>query len=79
MFGSGPFYPGARVVDGLIYQPYYVWTFAIAAVVVWAAPQTWDWTRRLPGWKAVLVTGLLWLALLTLMTQAFNPFIYFIF
>ena len=79
MFGSGPFYPGARVVDGLIYQPYYVWTFAIAAVVVWAAPQTWDWSRRLPGWKAVLVTGLLWLALLTLMTQAFNPFIYFIF
>ncbi len=79
MFGSGPFYPGARVVDGLIYQPYYVWTFAIAAVVVWAAPQTWDWTRRLPGWKAILVTGLLWLALLTLMTQAFNPFIYFIF
>ena len=79
MFGSGPFYPGARVVDGLIYQPYYVWTFVVAAVVVWAAPQTWDWSRRLPGWKAVIVTALLWLALLTLMTQAFNPFIYFIF
>jgi alginate O-acetyltransferase complex protein AlgI len=79
MFGSGPFHPGARVVDGLIYQPYYLWTFAIAAVVVWAAPQTWDWSRRLPAGKAVLAMALLWLALLTLMTQAFNPFIYFIF
>jgi alginate O-acetyltransferase complex protein AlgI len=79
MFGSGPFYPGAGIVDGLIYQPYYLATFAIAAVVVWAAPQTWDWSRRLPGWKAAVVTGLLLLALLTLMTQAFNPFIYFIF
>jgi alginate O-acetyltransferase complex protein AlgI len=47
--------------------------------VVWAAPQTWDWSRRLPGWKAVLALALLGLALLTLMTQAFNPFIYFIF
>ena len=79
MFGSGPFYPGAGIVDGLIYQPYYLATFTIAAVVVWMAPQTWDWSRRLPGWKSAVVTGLLWLALLTLMTQAFNPFIYFIF
>ncbi|MGB3564554.1 MAG: MBOAT family protein [Thermoanaerobaculia bacterium] len=79
MFGSGPLYPGAGIVDGVIYQPYYLLTFAIAAVVVWMAPQTWDWSRRLPGWKAVLATALLWLALLTLMTQAFNPFIYFIF
>jgi alginate O-acetyltransferase complex protein AlgI len=79
MFGSGPFYPGAGIVDGLIYQPYYLATFAIAAVVVWMAPQTWDWSRSLPGWKAVLATALFWLALLTLMTQAFNPFIYFIF
>jgi len=79
MFGSGPFYPGAGIVDGLIYQPYYLATIAIAAVVVWMAPQTWDWSRRLPGWKAVLAMALFWLALLTLMTQAFNPFIYFIF
>jgi alginate O-acetyltransferase complex protein AlgI len=79
MFGSGPFYPGAGIVDGVIYQPYYLLTFAIAAVVVWMAPQTWDWSRRLPGWKAVLAMALFWLALLTLMTQAFNPFIYFIF
>ena len=43
------------------------------------APQTWACSRRLPGWRAVLAVALFWLALLTLMTQAFNPFIYFIF
>ena len=51
----------------------------IAAVVAWAAPQTWDWSRSISGWKAGISLGLLGLALLALMTQAYNPFIYFIF
>ena len=79
MFGAGPTHPSAGLVGGIIYQPYYLLIFAVAAVVAFAAPQTWDWTRRLPWWKGALCLGVLWLALMTLTTQAFNPFIYFIF
>ncbi len=79
MVGLGPVDPGAYLLGGLVYQPYYWLTFATAALVVWGAPQTWDWTRRLPVWKAALCLLLLWLSLVTLTTQAYNPFIYFIF
>ena len=67
------------LLSGLIYQPYYLATVAIAVAIAFAAPQTWDWTRRLPLWKALICALALWLALVMLETQAFNPFIYFIF
>jgi len=69
----------AGLLGGLIYKPYYVWTFVLAAAAVWFAPQTWDWTKNI-GWpKVVLLVGALWLSIVVLTTQAFNPFIYFIF
>ncbi len=71
--------PEAALLGGLIHQPYYLVTFALAALVVWTAPQTWDWTRRLTAPKLLLSLALLWLALTAMETQGFNPFIYFIF
>ena len=69
----------AALLGAVIYRPYYVLSFGLAAVIAFAAPQTWDWTRRLPLWKAVLCLGLFWLSLAQLTSQAYNPFIYFIF
>jgi hypothetical protein len=70
---------GARLLAGIVYQPYYLGTFALAAFIVWRAPQTWDWTRTLTQAKAAAVLALLLLSATMLTTQAFNPFIYFIF
>jgi hypothetical protein len=50
-----------------------------AAFITWCAPQTWDWTRRLPLWKCVLVILALFGSAAFMTVQAFNPFIYFIF
>jgi alginate O-acetyltransferase complex protein AlgI len=79
MAGLGEPQAGAALVGGIVYQPYYLLTVAAAALVVWAGPQAWDWTRRLPAWKAAAVLLLFWLSLAALTTQAYNPFIYFIF
>lgn len=79
MSGLGSPQVGAALVGGLIYKPYYVLTLAAAALVAFRAPQSWDWTRRLPAWKASVCCGLLLLALVALTTQDYNPFIYFIF
>ena len=79
MFGLGTLHDGAALVGGLVYRPYYVLTFTLAAVVVWSFPQTWTWTRRLTWPRAAICAGLFWLSLLALETQSFNPFIYFIF
>ncbi|MDX1385372.1 MAG: MBOAT family O-acyltransferase, partial [Thermoanaerobaculia bacterium] len=70
---------GALVVAGLLHRPYALGTLAVAAAVAWGAPQTWDWTRSLPAWKAAICAAVLWAALAVLHTQAYNPFIYFIF
>ena len=70
---------GAALIAGIVYQPYYLVSIAIAAGIAWTAPQTWDWTRRLTWVKATASLGLLALALAAMATQGYNPFIYFIF
>jgi alginate O-acetyltransferase complex protein AlgI len=79
MWAIGEPQVGAPLLAGLVYQPYYLGTFVIAAVIVWSAPQTWDWTRRLTPSKAVAALALFALSAGALATQAYNPFIYFIF
>lgn len=79
MLGMAATGESARLLGGVLYQPYYLGTFVVAVVVTWAAPQTWDFTRRLSVPKAVAILAALWAALIVLTTQAYNPFIYFIF
>jgi alginate O-acetyltransferase complex protein AlgI len=79
LFGIGPAHSGTGLVGGLLYSPYYLGCFVLAGVVVWAAPQTWDWTRQISWQRALVCTGLLWASLAVMVTQAYNPFIYFIF
>ena len=70
---------GAGLIGGLIYQPYYVGSMLLAAVVIWLCPQTWDFMRRITWTKVLWITGVFWLSILTMTAQEFNPFIYFIF
>lgn len=69
----------AWLLAGIIAKPYYLGTVMLCALVVWTCPQTWDWSRRLGPGKAVTALALLLLAVTVLTTQAYNPFIYFIF
>ena len=43
---------GASLLAGIVYQPYYLLTFVVAALVTWSCPQTWDWSRTLTAPKA---------------------------
>jgi alginate O-acetyltransferase complex protein AlgI len=79
MAGMGEPQASALLTGGVIYQPYYLGTLALAAAITWGAPQTWDWTRTLTPAKAAIVVALFVLSAVALTTQAFNPFIYFIF
>ena len=38
----GDAHPAALLLDGIVYQPYYLGTFLLAGVITWACPQTWD-------------------------------------
>jgi alginate O-acetyltransferase complex protein AlgI len=79
MVGAGHALNAATLVRGIVYQPYYVVTMLLCAGFTWLSPQTWDFTRSLPSWKLAWATAAMWIAILVLWTQAYNPFIYFIF
>jgi len=79
MFGLSHAHPGADLLSGILYKPYYLLSFASAGVVVWAGQQTWDWTQRMTLPKTLACFALGWLALAIMVTQEYNPFIYFIF
>ncbi len=70
---------GARLLDGVLYQPYYLLVMALAAAFVWASPQTWTFTRTITWPKLAWILAVFWVTLGMLTTQSFNPFIYFIF
>ena len=79
MLGLTDALPNAALLSGVYLQPFYVLAMVIAVLVAWTRPQVWDWTRELTWPKAAVTCVLLWLSLAVLNTQAYNPFIYFIF
>ncbi len=79
LLGIGTPSDSALLLRGVVFNPYYLITFSLCIVVVWAAPQTWDWTRRITGPKVLAAFSLLVLSIMLLSMQSYNPFIYFIF
>ena len=78
LFGAGDS-QSSGLLMGLIGQPYYVLSFAVAALAVWTMPQSWDITRRMTWPKVAWCCVVLVVALVLLFSQSYNPFIYFIF
>lgn len=70
---------GAALVGSLVYTPLQIGTMAVAALVVWILPDTWEWTQHLSLPKSVLCMACFWVAVLVMATQTYQPFIYFIF
>jgi alginate O-acetyltransferase complex protein AlgI len=79
MFGIGHAPATSLLIRGIVLRPYYLGSFLLAALVTWAAPQTWDWSRRIPWWKAAAILLLFWISILVMTSQSYNPFIYFLF
>ncbi|MDJ0841184.1 MAG: MBOAT family protein [Acidobacteriota bacterium] len=79
MFGMTQTQPGADLLAGFLYQPYFLICMAVSAYVVWACRDTWDFTRRITPATAAWSFFLLVLSLVVMVTQSYNPFIYFIF
>ena len=77
MFGLVAVPDTSLLLDGLLYTPYSLVAMALAALIVWWAPQTCDWTRQLGPVKVVGVVGIFICGVAVLSMQSYNPFIYF--
>ncbi|MEO8276433.1 MAG: MBOAT family protein [Thermoanaerobaculia bacterium] len=79
MFGIGEAAPSAPLLSGLLWSPYLLLSFVLAAAVVWGGQPSWTWTRELSPRRIAIAMALLVLAISALSTQDYNPFIYYIF
>jgi alginate O-acetyltransferase complex protein AlgI len=77
MFGLVSTTPASDALAGAIYTRYHVTLFALAAVVVFVAPNTWAFTSRLSLPRAAAAATVLGLSVLLMWTQTVNPFLYF--
>jgi alginate O-acetyltransferase complex protein AlgI len=77
MFGLTHVPLSATLAGANLYSPYHVVMFAVCAVIVWSAPQTWNFTQKLTFSKAAVCLGLLVLSIVFMWTQTVNPFLYF--
>ncbi|MCA8943161.1 MAG: MBOAT family protein [Planctomycetes bacterium] len=79
MFGLADVQDGASLLGLVLWKPYYLGSFVVALGIAFFGTQTWDWTRTVTPQKAVLSLIALAVSIAVLFTQAYNPFIYFIF
>jgi alginate O-acetyltransferase complex protein AlgI len=77
MFGLVQVPHTSLLLDGLLYTPYNIVAMLVAAIIVWRAPQTWEWSKELGTGKIVMVVAILVATVAVLSMQSYNPFIYF--
>jgi alginate O-acetyltransferase complex protein AlgI len=77
LFGLAATSAASDAPAGAMYTRFHVTIFALAAILIWAAPNTWTFTARLPALRALGALGLLALSILIMWTQSANPFLYF--
>jgi alginate O-acetyltransferase complex protein AlgI len=77
LFGLSDAGAAAHAVAGALYTPYHATIFALAAMIVWGSPNTWEFTTRLSPARAAYGLALLGTAVLVMWTQTVNPFLYF--
>jgi alginate O-acetyltransferase complex protein AlgI len=77
LFGIAALTAASDAPAGALYTRYHVTIFALGAVLVWGAPNTWTFTARLSMPRVAGGLALLALSILIMWTQSANPFLYF--
>ncbi len=67
----------APMLSAEIFTPRHVFEMFLCAVFVWQPLQAHEWVHTLTMPKALLCTAVLVLAIVTMFTQTYNPFLYF--
>lgn len=77
MFGLAHVPESSFLLQGMLYTNYSLLAMLCAAGVVWFAPQTWDFTKKLAFGRIAWVGTIYIFAVVLLTVQSYNPFIYF--
>jgi len=67
----------AALLSATLYTREHLFAMGVCALVTWCPIQAFDWARNITWAKTILLAVLFGLALMTMLVQAFNPFLYF--
>jgi alginate O-acetyltransferase complex protein AlgI len=67
----------SSAIAGSVYTPYHVIMFLVCIACVWALPQAWNFTQKLPPMRAFACLAVFAVSVALLWTQTANPFLYF--
>jgi alginate O-acetyltransferase complex protein AlgI len=68
---------GSAILSAVLFTPYHTSMLILAALIVWLAPQTWEFTHRITTVRAAACLIVLVLSVMLMWTQTDNPFLYF--
>jgi alginate O-acetyltransferase complex protein AlgI len=77
LFALRPVLDSQALAMAPVYTAYHATIFAIAALLVWAAPNSWAVSRRISPAVALCAAALFVVSVMLMWTQTENPFIYF--
>jgi alginate O-acetyltransferase complex protein AlgI len=77
LFAAAPIDAAADAVAGILYTPYHVTVFLIAAFIVWLCPRSVDVTERITPLRALSFAAVFAASIFMMWTQSTNPFLYF--
>ncbi len=78
MFGLSPVGEVAPLLGAILYTPYYLLILGICGFLVFQPIQAHDWAEAPVTWgRTAVVVPLFMISLMTMYSQAFNPFLYF--
>ncbi|MBD3419850.1 MAG: MBOAT family protein [Chitinivibrionales bacterium] len=69
--------PSAPLLRAELFTANHMFEMAIIAFVCWQPVQAHEWVQKLTPTKAIWLALLLFLAVISMFTQSFNPFLYF--
>lgn len=77
MFGQVPVLLSDGALSATIYTPYHMLIFQLCVLLVWGAPQAWQFTQTLTPLKAAYCLSFFLISIAFMWTQTVNPFLYF--
>jgi alginate O-acetyltransferase complex protein AlgI len=77
MSGAGGNLAGSSLLAAELYSPGRLIEMGLCAILAFTRFQAFDWVERLTPPKVLALIALFAISLMTMFTQAFNPFLYF--
>lgn len=77
MFGLSSTHSGSVLIESVIYSKYHLIVFFCCVISVWFGKHSWEFAENITSVKVAAAVALFLMAVMSMFTQSYNPFLYF--